>query len=73
MTRSRDLPSSSLHMPLGVSGDPCLHLATQPVQVRSTASPAVLIVAGIPSHDSHCSVSGILSVRIIGKTPFNTQ
>jgi hypothetical protein len=73
MTLSRDLSSSSFYIPLWVSPDLCLHVATQRVQVCSTASPAILIVAGIPSHDSNCAVSGILSVVFIRKTPFNTQ
>jgi len=33
----------------------------------------VNMTSGIPSRDSNCAVSGILSVVFIGKTPFNTQ
>jgi hypothetical protein len=69
----RDLSSSSFYIPLRVSADLCLHLATQRVQVCSTASPAIRIVARIPSHDSNCIASGILRVVFIGKTPLNTQ
>jgi hypothetical protein len=73
MTLSRDLSSSSLYIPLRVSADPCLHVTTQSVQVCSTASSAILIVARIPSHGSNYAVPGILSHVFIGKTPFNTQ
>jgi len=73
MTLSRDLFSSSFCIPLRVSVDLCLHLATQYVPVCSTASPAILIAARIPSHDSNCVVSGILTVAFVGKTAFNTQ
>jgi hypothetical protein len=73
MTLSRDPSSSSFYIPVRGSADLCLHLATQRVQVCSIASPAIRIVARIPSHDSNCVVSGILSVAIIGKAPFNTQ
>jgi hypothetical protein len=73
MTLSRDLSSSSFYIPLRVSANLCLHVATQRVQVCSAASPAILIVARIPSHDSNCAVSGVLSVVFIAKTPFNTQ
>src|SRR5579864_9651715 len=73
MTLSRDPSSSSFDIPLRDSADLCLHLATQRVQVCSTASPAIRIVARISSHDSNCVVSGILSVVFIGKTPFKTQ
>ena len=73
LTLPRDLSSSSFYIPLRVSGDLCLHVATPRVQVCSTASPAILIVARIPSHDPNCAVSGIPSVVFIAKTPFNTQ
>jgi hypothetical protein len=73
MTLSCDRSSSSLYIPLRGLADLCLHLATPRVQVCSTVSPAIRIVARIPSHDSNHVVSGILSVAIIGKTPFNTQ
>jgi len=73
MTLSCDRSSSSLYIPLRGSADLCLHLATPRVQVSSTASPAIRIVARIPSHDCNYVVSSILSVAIIGKTPFNTQ
>jgi hypothetical protein len=73
MTLSRDLSSSNLHIPRRVSADLCLHVVTLRVQVCSATSPAILILARIPSHDSHCAVSGILSVVFICKTPFNTQ
>ena len=62
MTLSRDLSSSSFHIPLRVSADLCLHVVTLRVQACSAASPAILIVARIPSHDSNCAVSGILSL-----------
>jgi hypothetical protein len=67
MTVSRDLSSSSFYIPLRVSANLCLHVATQRVQVCSAASPAILIVARIPSHDSNCAVSGILNVVFIRK------
>ena len=73
MTLSRDLSLSSLHIPRRVSADLCLHVATQRVQVCSTASPTISIVAAIPSHDSHRAVPGCLSLAFLGKTPFNTQ
>ena len=73
MTLSRDPSSSSFYIPLRVSADLCLHFATQRVQVCPTASPAILIVARIPSHLSNCAVADILSVGFIGTTPFNTQ
>jgi hypothetical protein len=73
MTLSRDLSSSSFYILLGGSADLCLHLATQRVQLCSTTSPAILIVARIPWHDSNRVASGIPRVVFIGKTPFNTQ
>ena len=73
MTVSRDFSSSSFHIPLRGLADLCLHLATQRVQVCSTASTATLIVPRIPSHDSTCVVSASLRVVFIGKKPFNTQ
>ena len=73
MTLSGNLSSSSFCIPLRVSADFCLHVAAQRIQVCSTASEAILIVARIPSHDSNCAVSGILRVVFIGRTPFNTQ
>jgi len=73
MTLARDLSSSSFCIPLWVSADLCLHVATQRLQVCPTASPAILIVARIPSHLSNCAVSDILSVVFIRKTSFNTQ
>jgi hypothetical protein len=73
MTLSRGLPSSSFYIPLRVSPDLCLHVPTQRVQVCSTASPAILIVARITLHLSNCAVSDILSVLFVGQTPFNTQ
>jgi hypothetical protein len=73
MTLSRDLSSSSFYIPLRVSPDLCLHVVTQRVQACSTASPAILIVARIPSDNPNSAVSGILSVVFIAKTPFNTQ
>jgi hypothetical protein len=73
MTLSRDLSSSSFYIPRRVSGDLCLHVVTLRAQVCSAASPAIPIVARIPSHASNCAVSGILSVVFICKTPFNTQ
>ena len=73
MTLSRDLSSSSFYIPRRVSVDLCLHVATLGVQPCFAASPAILIVARIPSHDSNCAVSGILSIVFIVKTPFNTQ
>ena len=73
MTLSRDLSSSSFHMPLRVSADLCLHVVNVRVQVRSAAFPAILSVARIPSHDSNCAVSVILRLVFVGKTPFNTQ
>jgi len=73
MTLARDLSSSSFYIPRRVSADLCPHVATLRVQACSAASPAILIVAGIPSHDSNSAVSGILNVLFIGKTPFNTQ
>jgi hypothetical protein len=73
MTLSRDLSSSSLHIPRRVSADLCLHVVTLRVQVCSAASPAILILAHIPSHDSSCAVTGILSLVFLGQMPFNTQ
>ncbi len=73
MTLSRDLSSSSFCIPRRVSADLCLDVVILRVQVCSVASPAIPIVARIPSHDSNCAVSGILSVVFIVKTPFNTQ
>jgi hypothetical protein len=73
MTLSRELSSSSFYFPRRVSADLCLHAVTLRVQVCSAASPAILIVARIPSHDSNCAVSGILTFLFLGKTPFNTQ
>jgi len=73
MTLARDLSSSSFYVPLRVSADLCLHVATPPVQGCSTASPAILIFARIPSHDFNCAASSLQSVVFIGKTPFNTQ
>jgi hypothetical protein len=73
MTLSRDLSSSSFYIPLRASADLCLHVTTQRVQVCSLPSPAILIVARIPSHVSRCVVSDILSVVFIRKTSFNTQ
>jgi len=73
MTLPRDLSSSSFYIPLRASVELCLHVATQRVQVCPSASPAILIVARIPSHDSSSTVSSILSVLFFGKTPFNTQ
>ncbi len=67
MTLSRDLSSSSFCIPLPASADLCLHVETQRDQVCSTASPAILIVARIPSHDSNCAVSGILSLVFVLK------
>jgi len=60
MTQSRGFSSSSFSIPPWVSADPGLHAATLRVPVCSPASPAILIVARIPSHDSNCAVSGIL-------------
>jgi hypothetical protein len=73
MTLSRDLSSLSFYIPHRVSADLCLHVATLRVQLCSAASPAIPIVARIPSHEANCAVSGILSVMFIVKTPFNTQ
>jgi hypothetical protein len=73
MTLARDLSPSSFYIPLRASADLCLHVATQRVQVCSAASPAILIVARIPSHLSNCAVSDFLSVVFIRKTSFNTQ
>jgi hypothetical protein len=73
MTLSRDLASSSLHFPRRVSADLCLHVVTLRAQVCSAASPAILILARIPSHNSHCADTGILSLVVLGKMPFNTQ
>jgi hypothetical protein len=73
MSLSRDLSSSSFDIPLRASAELCLHVATQRVQVCSTASPAILIVARTPSHLSNCAVSDILSLVFIPKTSFNTQ
>jgi len=73
MTLARDLSSSSFYIPRRVSADLCLHVATLRVQACSAASPAILILARIPSHDSNGAVSGILSLMFILKTPFNTQ
>jgi hypothetical protein len=73
MTLSRDLSSSSLHIPRRVSADLCLHVVTLRVQVCSAASAAIFILAHIPSHDSHCALIGILSLVFRGNTPFNTQ
>ena len=73
MTLSRDLSSSSFYIPRRVSADLCLHVATQRVQVCSTASPAILIVARIPSHDSNCAAFRHSERRdSSAKTPFNT-
>ena len=73
MTLSRDLSSSSFYIPLRVSADLCLHVVTLPVQVCSAASPTIPIVAAVPLHDSYRSVPSILSLVLLGKTPFNTQ
>jgi hypothetical protein len=73
MTLSRELFSSSFYIPHRVSADLCLHVATLSIQVCSAASPAIHIVARIPSHDSNCAVSGILRVGFTGKTAFNPQ
>jgi hypothetical protein len=73
MTLSCDLSSSIFYIPRRVSADLCLHVATLRVHVCSAASPAILIVARIPSHDPNCAGSDILSVVFIVKTPFNTQ
>ncbi len=73
MTLARDLSSSSFYIPRRVSADLCPHVATLRVQACSAASPAILILARIPSHDSNGAVSGILSLMFILKTPFNTQ
>jgi len=43
------------------------------LQAFSAALSTTFIVARIPSHDSDCVVSGILTVAFIGKTAFNTQ
>ena len=69
----RDFSSLSFYIPLRASADLCLHVATQRVQVCSTASLAILIVARIPSHLSNCALSDILNILFIRKTPFNTQ
>jgi hypothetical protein len=73
MTLSRDLSSSSFYFPRRVSADLCLHVATLGVQACSAASSTIRIVNRIPSHDSNCPVSGILSLVFIVKTPFKTQ
>ncbi len=73
MTLSHDLSSSSFYNPHRASADLCLHAVTLRVQVSSAASPAAPIVAGIPSRRSNCAVSGILSLVLLGKMPFNTQ
>jgi hypothetical protein len=73
MTLSRDLSSSSFYIPCRVSGDLCLHAATLGVQPCFAASPAIRMVDRIPSHDSNCAISPILSLVFIVKTPFNTQ
>jgi len=75
MTLARDLSSSSFYVPLRVSADLCLHVATPPVQgcyYRISGHPS-LIFARIPSHDFNCAASSLQSVVFIGKTPFNTQ
>ena len=73
MTLSCDPSSSSFYIPRGASVELCLHGATLRVPLCSAASPAILNLAGVPSHDTNCAVSGILSVGFIGKTLFNTQ
>ena len=73
MTLSRDLSSSSFHIPPRVSADLCLHVATQCVQVCSASSPAIPLVACIRSHGPNGGVSSILTVVFLCKTPFNTQ
>jgi hypothetical protein len=73
MTLSRDLSSSSFDIPHRFSADLCLHVATLAVQACSAATSAIRIVDRIPSQDSNCAVSGILSLVFILKTPFNTQ
>jgi hypothetical protein len=73
MTLSRDLSSSSFHIPRRISADLCLRVVTLRVQVYSAASPAIFIVVHLPSHHSNCAVSGILTLMFLAKTPFNTQ
>ena len=73
MTLSRDLSSS---LSTSRFGPQPISVCTSQLSASrsvSTASPAILIVARIPSHDSNCAVSGILSLVFLGKKPFNTQ
>jgi hypothetical protein len=73
MTLSCDLSSSSLHIPRRGSADLCLHVVALRVHLCTAASLATLNLARIPSHDSHCAVSGIVSLVFVGRMPFNTQ
>jgi hypothetical protein len=73
MRLSRDLSLSRFHIPHRVSADLCLHVVTLPVHVCSAASPTISIVAALPSHDCYSSAPSILSLLLLGKTPFNTQ
>src|SRR5271169_113440 len=73
MTLSRGLSSSSFYSPSRASGNPCPHIGPMRLQAFSAALSTTFIVARIPSHDSDCVVSGILTVAFIGKTAFNTQ
>jgi hypothetical protein len=73
MILSRDLASSSFHIPRRVLLDLCLNIATLGIQPGSAASPTIYIVDRIPSHDSNCAVSGILRLVFMVKRPFNLQ